>query len=312
MYTILVVDDDEPIQMTLENILSDEFNVLVANNAQEAIDLVASNPVNLILSDIYMPGINGIQLLESLRGDDEKKSIPVLIMTNLPSAEKIEKAEELGAADFIEKTVLIRDGETFLNRIRLKILTDIRVPNLNEILNAKKNQLIGQLMNEAVFGTFQSISDKLCNQLHELFDADLITLWLVKSDVPELASSFISQELPELTYTGENLKNEQSYQNLVRNRKPYLSNHIYTRETGIIIDYSIENKITAEVGLPLFSISEKSLLINNMQVPENVPVFAFLDIKRKKLFPTNEFELFRNLINQMGPTFWRLYKQMNA
>lgn len=309
MYTILVIDDDEPIQIILENILSAEFNVLVANNAQEAIDVLSGNSVNLVLSDVYMPGINGIQLLESLRGDDEKKNIPVLIMTNLPSADKERKANELGAADFIDKTVLFRNKEEFMNRVRMKILTDVRVPDLNELLNTKKNEIIGYLMNEAVFGTFKTISNMLCKQLYDLFEVDLCTFWLIGDEGPRLVSSHIDSSLPEPSYGGEDLEKELNYRNLLQNKKPYFSNHIYNRDLGIMSEYSIENKLTAEIGMPLFSINEKALLLNNMHITDDASVFAFLNVKRKKLFPTNEYELLRNLIVQMGPAFWRLYNQ---
>ncbi len=309
MYTILVIDDDEPIQIILENILSAEFDVLLANNAQEAIDILSDNSVNLVLSDVYMPGINGIQLLQSLRGDEDKKNIPVLIMTNLPSADKEQRASELGAADFIDKTVLFRDKEAFMNRVRMKILTDVRVPDLNELLNTKKNEIIGYLMNEAVFGTFSSICEILCKQLYDLFEVDLCTFWLVKEDGPELVVLNINSDLPNLDYGKDDLKKELNYQNLVRNKKAFFSNHIYNRDAGIMTEYSIKNKLTAEIGLPLFSVSEKILLMNNMQIPDDTPLFAFLDIKRKKLFPTNEYELIKNLIVQMGPAFWRLYNQ---
>lgn len=309
MYTILVIDDDEPIQIILENILSAEFKVLLANNAQEAIDILSENSVNLILSDVYMPGINGIQLLQSLRGDDDKKNIPVLIMTNLPSADKEQRATELGAADFIDKTVLFRDKEAFMNRVRMKILTDVRVADLNELLITKKNEIIGYLMNEAVFGDFNSICTILCNQLYDLFEVDLCTLWVVSDDGPDLITTHLDSNLPELSYGNSDLRSELSYQNLVRNKKAFFSNHIYNRDIGIMTDYSIQNQLTAEIGLPLFSVTEKTLLLNNMQIPDDAPLFAFLDLKRKKLFPTNEYELLKNLIVQMGPAFWRLYNQ---
>src|SRR6056297_1604523 len=100
-YKILVIDDDDPIHLFIDRMLESEYSVLHAYNAQEGIDILSKEPVNLVLSDIHMPGMSGLNFLESLLSDADKKNIPVLIMTSLPTIEKEKKALELGAADFM-------------------------------------------------------------------------------------------------------------------------------------------------------------------------------------------------------------------
>ncbi|HKJ30875.1 MAG TPA: response regulator [Balneolales bacterium] len=309
MYTVLVIDDDEPLRIVLEHILSTEFNVLLAHNAQEAIDLLSGHSVNLILSDIYMPGMNGIQLLESLQADADKKNIPVLIMTNLPSDEKKEAAHHLGAADFIDKMLLHQDKKAFLNRVRLKVLTDVNLPDLDEHLNNKKQAIIRSLMNESAFGSFKTITNILCKQLHDLFQVDYSSFWLTKNNNPKLITSYKDDNIPVPSYSADKLVKESDFQKLMNEKQAYFSNHVYDRDSGIMNTYSVENKITAEIGLPVFAVNEKNLLLNNMKISANDSIFAFLDIKRKKLFSTQEFELLKNLTKQMSPAFWRLYQQ---
>lgn len=105
-YSILVIDDDDPMHFMAKNLLGKEFVVKHARSAQEAINLLSEMPFNLILSDIHMPGISGLEFLESLQTDTSKKQIPVLIMTNLPTPEKEQKAFQFGAADFIKKRII--------------------------------------------------------------------------------------------------------------------------------------------------------------------------------------------------------------
>lgn len=137
-YKVLVIDDDEPIHFMIKNLLKDEFAVMNANNVQEAIDILTEETINLILSDIHMPGISGLEFLESIRLDEKKKKIPVLIMTNLPTVEKEQKAYDLGAADFIKKELLNNNKEKVREIIRMKIVTDIRISDLDEGLIKRK------------------------------------------------------------------------------------------------------------------------------------------------------------------------------
>ena len=111
-HTILVIDDDEPIYIMAKNLLGKEFKLVNARDSQEAINILSVTPVNLILSDIHMPGLSGLELLESIRDDKEKSRIPVLIMTNLPTVEKERMALDLGAGDFIKKEIFNDDNLT--------------------------------------------------------------------------------------------------------------------------------------------------------------------------------------------------------
>ncbi|MDZ7682978.1 MAG: response regulator [Fodinibius sp.] len=63
--TILVIDDDDTMHIILKKMLSDEFSLLQAKDAQEGIDILSKNQVDLIMTDIHMPGLSGLEFLES-------------------------------------------------------------------------------------------------------------------------------------------------------------------------------------------------------------------------------------------------------
>ncbi|HCI71254.1 MAG TPA: response regulator, partial [Balneola sp.] len=153
-HTILVIDDDEPIHIMAKSLLGKEFQLVNARDSQEAINILSETPVNLILSDIHMPGLSGLELLESIRDDEEKSKIPVLIMTNLPTVEKEQKALDLGAVDFIKKERFNTDREGVLELVRMKILTDVNIKGLDEDLEKSKNVLVMKLMESAIKGSF--------------------------------------------------------------------------------------------------------------------------------------------------------------
>lgn len=101
-YNVLVVDDEVEILRTLKSYLSlNGFKVTVAKDAQTAFEVVESGKVHIVLTDISMPGMNGIDLLEKIRAYDF--SIQVIIMTGFSTFKTTLQALELGATDYILK-----------------------------------------------------------------------------------------------------------------------------------------------------------------------------------------------------------------
>ena len=310
IYTILVIDDDEPIHFMAKNLLAKEFKLLHARDGQQAINILSENSVNLILSDIHMPGLSGLELLESIRDDREKHQIPILIMTNLPTVEKEKKAFDLGAADFIKKEQFNTDREGVLEIIRMKIVTDIVVQGLSEDLSKKKDGLVMKLMEQAISGSFESSIDVFCSEIESIVDLDFSGFWVVDSGTP--ANVILKGEnLPSDTEL-VTFESSQTFQHLLNNRAPFLSNHIYNEDLGCFLDYSKQNKLPSEIGVPLYSVNERALLMNNMAVPEDAALFGVLILKRSVLFSSTEFELISRLATQAGSILWRLYKRSHS
>ncbi|MBN2467432.1 MAG: response regulator [Deltaproteobacteria bacterium] len=80
---ILIVDDEEPIRLLYKTDLEDDgFTVVTASNAQEALDIVEDEPLDLIVLDIKMPGMDGIEAMQKIVG--MKKNIPIIINSAYP------------------------------------------------------------------------------------------------------------------------------------------------------------------------------------------------------------------------------------
>lgn len=307
-YTILVIDDDEPMHIMSKNLLGDEFNLIHARDAQEGIDILSEKAVNLIMSDIHMPGISGLEFLESLMEDAEKKAIPVLVITNLPTVEKEKKALELGAADFIEKPMFVDQKEEVLNRVRMKLVTNVDLPDLSDKLVINKKRLVSGLMSEAIGGDFISTVRQLCQQIQRIFEVDSISFWTISNGKPNLITSS-GQSLPP-DYGTKQMEQEQTFQQLLKKKEPYMTNHVFNKDVGVLVDFSVENNFPAEIGIPMFAIDERKLLMNNMNIPKDAELFAYLVLKRNKLFSSKEFKMVSKLLTQIGSIFWRLYRDI--
>ena len=102
---ILIAEDEDILCKVLEEKFEDEnFKVITASTGDIVIDLARKNKPDMILLDILMPKLNGIDVLAKLKKDDSLKSIPVIMISNLNEDQKIEEALKLGAVDYLVKT----------------------------------------------------------------------------------------------------------------------------------------------------------------------------------------------------------------
>ena len=100
---VLVVDDQELNRDILGVTLEDYYDVIYAEDGVEALEKIRENidTLSIIMLDIFMPNMDGFEVLERVKQDDEMKNIPVIVLTADKTAEL--KALQLGAADFITK-----------------------------------------------------------------------------------------------------------------------------------------------------------------------------------------------------------------
>ena len=107
-YTVLIVDDI-PVNIILLKTMLARTNVkiLTAVNGQEALDLVRSLKPQVVLLDIQMPVMNGLEVLKKIKSDPKLKDIAVIMVSAYTSAEDIEQSMSLGASGFIKKPVIM-------------------------------------------------------------------------------------------------------------------------------------------------------------------------------------------------------------
>ena len=104
---LLIVDDSAAIRKILQRVLQQTdlpiAAVFEAGDGQQALDLLRLHHVNLVLSDINMPNMDGIELLRALRASAEWQHLPVILITTEGSPAKVAQAVELGATSYIRK-----------------------------------------------------------------------------------------------------------------------------------------------------------------------------------------------------------------
>jgi CheY-like chemotaxis protein len=104
---ILCVEDSINVQQMLSFILKKAgYTPLIANNGREAIEKAKSLKPDLILMDIMMPDVSGIQAIKHIKSDGTTQHIPILVLSAYTSSKLVSQAIEAGAAKYLEKTIV--------------------------------------------------------------------------------------------------------------------------------------------------------------------------------------------------------------
>jgi len=107
---ILVADDDQSLVRTLTWILKENgYDVVTAPGGEGLIGKLEEERPSLLLLDIMMPKVDGLQLLAKMKADDRFRDVPVLMISSMPPEEATVKSLGLGAADFISKPFRVRE-----------------------------------------------------------------------------------------------------------------------------------------------------------------------------------------------------------
>ncbi len=105
MKKIIVIEDEEIIRNLLRRKLTEEgYDVDVAENGEEGLRKIRENKPDLILLDIVMPKMGGFEVLEEIKKEEAVASIPVIVVSNSGQPVEIDRAQELGANDWLVKT----------------------------------------------------------------------------------------------------------------------------------------------------------------------------------------------------------------
>lgn len=139
---VLIVEDDSDIRMLLRfHLRNAGYTFLEAEDGNQALELIRKEDIDLVILDIMLPGINGIDILKYIRYESQKKKLPVIIASALTEDVDIVTALELGADDYITKPfsprVLIAKIKSVLRRVD----TSEKGPDTISSLGLTMNQL---------------------------------------------------------------------------------------------------------------------------------------------------------------------------
>lgn len=121
--TIFIVEDEEAIRRVIRDALVKKgFNVLEASNGAEALELVKTNCPDLILLDVLMPRMHGVEVVTKLRLDVSTKDVPIILLTNFAEDPKVQQMVSEGHCELLIK------GKTSLEALTKLLAAKLGVP----------------------------------------------------------------------------------------------------------------------------------------------------------------------------------------
>jgi adenylate cyclase len=194
---VLVVDDNEANRDLLRRRLQRQgYSVTVAENGYQALELIQSEPVDLVLLDIMMPRMNGYQVLEQIKANPDLRHIPVLVISALDDLESVVKCIELGAEDYLSKPfnpILLKARiSACLEKKRLRDREKAYLQQLSEEREKSERLLLSILP--------QPIAERLKQNPHTIADSfqDVSVLFADIVGFTQLWSRISAAELVEL------------------------------------------------------------------------------------------------------------------
>lgn len=151
-YKILIVDDDRLLQNSLNNILSENYDVVIAGSGETALQTLKKQEVDLILLDIRLPGIDGVETLRQIMGAEDNTG--VIMMTAYEDIKTVITSMKIGASDYLVKPLDIEELEITIE----KALENIRLKREVEEL---RKQYIQEFDIDNIIAESQGIRDAL-------------------------------------------------------------------------------------------------------------------------------------------------------
>jgi len=222
--TILVIDDSKFLQTYIGQILKlRNYNVISAVDGKDSLEKLSMVEVNMIILDMELPDMHGLEVLRKIKRDKRLKDIPVMILSGMGNSIMVRDSYKLGASDFLQKPFNI---EELVLKVELSIEFDRKnreIANKQTILNEYQNTVDRSsiVLKTDIDGTIVYVNDKFCT----------ISGYLKE----ELLGK--NQEVIRPSYVIDEIINTQSWMGILQNKtkegKEYWTNTVINP----IIDY---------------------------------------------------------------------------
>jgi DNA-binding response OmpR family regulator/two-component sensor histidine kinase len=136
-YRLLIVEDNIELLMLMNQLLNNKYYVKTATNGKEALDIIQKEELDIIISDVMMPVMNGLELTRKVKSDPNFQHLPIILLTAKTQENDREEALQIGADSYVTKPFKLKDLE-------------LRINNIIENRKRIQEEFISQLSNTSV------------------------------------------------------------------------------------------------------------------------------------------------------------------
>lgn len=179
---ILLVDDEEEILEFLERILKDKYTIFKAGNGKDALKILSVESIQLIVSDVMMPEMDGFELCKLIKSNFEHSHIPVILLTAKNTIQSKVEGLELGADAYIEKPfskehLQAQIASLIANRSMIReYFASSPLIHIKSIAHSKADERFLEMLNETIVKHIEDV-DLDVEKLARILNMSRITLY---------------------------------------------------------------------------------------------------------------------------------------
>lgn len=247
--TVLIVDDHEEIRSYIGSILNQDHNLIFAGHGQQALEVLGKKKVDLIITDLMMPWLDGFELIEQLSKDESLQNIPVLVVSARTSEIDKQKVLKAGVNDFITKPF---DADDLRKRVTNRIKDKANIKSNAWQIIASDKDLTSNVEQSILRKIHQLIIDRIDDPnltvedvAHEINASRSKTFRLIKELTNQTPKAYIKDI--RLTYVHE----------LIKNRKIKNASE-GARAVGMLNPTEFRHQYESKFGMAMFEDSQHS------------------------------------------------------
>lgn len=302
---ILVIDDEKVVHLIFKTVLNQDYHLYFADNAQDGIDILSEHPIHLVLLDVNMPEITGIELLESIMIDSSLNRIPVIVVTAHVSEEYEKRAKQYGAVEFLEKTSLFSEKQNILKLVE-KYASNKDVQTLSNFdFKLTFRSIMTVLLAASDKVDFLAAVRKLAEGLYRMFDIDSFTLWTIRDGEPETAF-YMKDGVSKPPRPGKKISASMA-DAINESGKPYLNNKAKLNDDSDDNNQEHPPGLRSEIGVPIYEITNEDLSISRWQIGRETNIYGFIHLKRDRVFSTKEYKMLTRFVIHAGAILYEIY-----
>lgn len=192
--TVLVVDDSALARdILVQNISREGWTVIEAENGLQALDIVRreKEKIDIIITDLVMPEMDGIALCETIRSDLHMDNVPIIFLTSIADQQQLLKVFQAGATDYLVKPFF---QEELLARLRVHIEKSMLVRQLRDTITEKKRAEKERAEKERLQGVVE-MAGAVCHELNQPIQtiSGLTELMIMKADAADPLAGYANK-----------------------------------------------------------------------------------------------------------------------
>ncbi|MBQ8046884.1 MAG: response regulator [Prevotella sp.] len=187
--SILIADDNPDLLSFLRNYFSSQYNVLTATNGRDALDLTRAEQVQMVVSDVMMPEMDGYELCRILKGDVLTSHIPVILLTAKTEQEDVVKGYECGAEAYVSKPF---DPQ----------ILDLQMKNILQYQKARQSELVNTDMPDIDSTSLNELDKGFMHRINEVVSENLSNSDFAIADITQqlaISRSLLHTKMKNLT-----------------------------------------------------------------------------------------------------------------